>query len=63
MTTRWLHFYHCLGCLMIVSQLFGQTTNSNHPIFTSFPWVTNLVDDATCSTESIEVYQTGVHRK
>jgi len=57
-------YFYCLlfACLLSTNQLVAQTTNANHPIFTLFPWVTTLVDEADCSTETIEVYQTGVHQ-
>lgn len=45
-----------------MNQLVAQTNTADHPIFTLFPWVTTLIDQTTCATESIEVYQAGVHQ-
>lgn len=38
----------------------GCETTSNPAIFQDYPWLTDLVDPNSCSTEKIDVYQSGI---
>lgn len=62
MSNQLIRLYHLAAFLMVFTLLSGQTTSANHPIFTFYPWVQTLVNESDCSTESIALFESGVHQ-